>query len=308
MSEKKQNTILITGGTGLIGSALTHDFLKSFYKVIILTRHPEKLVERYRNQNVQGISSFDEILPNEQIDYVINLAGESIGGKPWTESRRKTIISSRVDTTNQLVKWLKIRPNKPQCIISGSAVGYYGINEQHNWQTLDEDSPSQPIFMSELCQKWENAILPLKAENFNIKIIRLGVVFARHAPALKQMLLPIKLNTVGKIASGKQPISWIHIEDLISAIHFLLHSKQSESIYNLTAPDLKTQKEFVQISSEILKKTPFLPLPEFPLKCILGEQSQLITNGQFVYPKHLIAENFEFKYPTLKIALNNILK
>lgn len=308
MFEKKENTILITGGTGLIGSALTHHFLKSFYKVIILTRNPEKLEQRYRNQNVQGIRHFDEISSDQQIDYVINLAGESIGGKPWTQTRRTAIISSRVETTQQLVTWLKKRQNKPKCIISGSAVGYYGINEQHNWQVLDENSPSQPIFMSELCQKWENSILPLAEDHFNIKIIRLGVVFAAHAPALKQMLLPIKLNTIGKIASGHQPISWIHLDDVISAIEFLFKSEQSQTIYNLTAPDLKTQKEFVQISSEILKKMPFLPLPEFPLKCILGEQSQLITNGQFVYPKHLIAEGFEFKYATLKDALKHVLK
>ena len=304
----QKSTILITGGTGLIGSALIQHFLSHSCHVIVLTRHPNKLKDEYPTDYVKGIQSLDQLPPQTLVDYVINLAGESIGGKRWSSQRKQSIINSRVHTTQKLVDWLQTLEQKPKRVLSGSAVGYYGINEQHNWQELDEDSPSQSIFVSELCQKWENAILPLEKMGFNLNIIRLGVVFSKKAPAFKQMLLPIKLNAVGKIASGQQPITWIHIEDVVNAICFLLaRSTNNYLVYNLTAPDKNRQIDFVNTVSEILHKTPLLPLPETVLKLTLGEQAQLITNGQFVYPKHLLKDGYHFQYPSLELALQNLL-
>lgn len=303
----EQSTILITGGTGLIGSALTHRFLSLGCKVIILTRNLKKLEDEYPTHNVQGIKQLDHLSNAVAVDYVINLAGETIGGKKWSDERKKKIIESRLNTTHNLVKWLKTRSDLPKKVISGSAVGYYGINEQYTWKLLDEDSPSQSIFVSEVCQKWEDAIKPVQDLGIALNIIRLGVVFSKHAPALQQMLLPIKLNTVGKIASGQQPLTWVHIHDVVNAINFLLEKQTHQTVYNLTAPDKTRQLDFVHTASQILGKTAIVPLPEFALKLALGEQAQLVTNGQFVKPKHLLEEGYTFKYPTLEQALKNIL-
>lgn len=301
------STILITGGTGLIGTALTQHFLTQNCQIILLTRHPQAIKQKYVNQQVTIISQLTDIPQTQNIDYVINLAGESVGGGLWTKKRKQKLIDSRINTTNTLVQWLQTKGSKPKCTISGSAVGYYGIDTTHQWQTQDETSPAQNIFMSELCQKWENVIAPLKQLGFNTKIIRLAVVFSKKAPALKQMLLPIKLNTFGKIASGKQPICWIHMDDVIHAIEYILETPTTYDIYNLCAPDHTTQEEFVKNACQLMHKIAPLPLPECLLNLTLQEQAQLVTNGQFVQPKNLLNSGYRFKYTNLKDALNQIL-
>lgn len=301
-------TILITGGTGLIGSAIIPSFIQQSFKIIVLTRSSQKITEKYAHQNVHAVSSFDEIAVDEHIDYVINLAGESIGGPRWTDARKEKLISSRVSTTEHLVNWLLKTKQQPKCIISGSAVGYYGIDPSLQWHTVcNENSPPQPIFLSEICQRWEQSIAPLKNENLNVKIIRLGVVFAKQSPALKQMLLPIKMNLVGNVGSGQQPLTWIHIDDVVAAIHFLLKDENQGGVYNLCAPDHETQADFVKVSQRVLGKTTFFPMPAAFFKVALGEQANLIINGQFVAPKNLLAAGYQFKHPNLESALEDLL-
>lgn len=311
MSDQIQkNTLLITGGTGLIGSALIASFIQQHFKIIVLTRSPHKITTQYAQSNqVIAVSQFEDIATDEKIDYVINLAGESIGGPRWTDARKEKLISSRVSTTDQLVQWLIRTQQQPKCIISGSAVGYYGIDSQEQWRVVcNEDSSAQPIFLSEICQRWEKSITPLIDKNLNVKIIRLGVVFAKHSPALKQMLLPIRFNLVGNVGSGKQPLTWIHIDDVVNAVHFLLKNETKEKVYNLCAPDHETQSDFVNISRHILNKTTFFPMPAAFFKIALGEQAHLIINGQFVAPRNLIQAGYSFKYPNLNIALNQLLQ
>ncbi|SDC03552.1 TIGR01777 family oxidoreductase [Acinetobacter boissieri] len=309
MDNLAEQTILITGGTGLIGTALIQYLLTQQCHVIVLTRSPNHVLEKYNQKQVKPIRTFSELKSDTQIDYVINLAGENIGSQRWTESRKQILINSRVDTTQQLTDWLDTQAIKPKCIISGSAVGYYGIDQTKTWQnTCDENSPPQNIFISEICQKWEQAILPWASkQQQHVKVVRLGVVFAKQAPAFKQMLLPIKLNLVGNIGSGQQPLSWIHIDDVVNAIVFLMTSTTQHNIYNLSAPQQITQQEFVQSCKTILHKFTPLSLPESLLKLVLNEQAELITNGQFVSPKHLNDEGYHFKYPTLNQALHNLL-
>lgn len=274
-----------------------------------MTRSPNQVLKKYNHERVTPIRTLDDIKKNLQINYVINLAGESIGSRRWTDSRKENLINSRVKTTEQLTHWLDTHNIKPKCIISGSAVGYYGVDQNKTWQKIcDEDTPPQHIFISEICQKWEQAILPWALERQqNIKIIRLGVVFAQQAPAFKQMLLPIKLNSVGKIGSGQQPLSWVHIDDVVNAIVFLMKSPTQHKIYNLSAPQHITQQQFVHTCKKILHKYTPLSLPEIILKLILNEQAELITNGQFVTPKHLNDEGYQFKYPALDQALHDLL-
>lgn len=295
-------TVLVTGASGFIGSHLLPFLLKRQYKVIALTRQTNKSAQ---HPDLQWVTSFEQI-QTQQIDYVINLAGENIGQKRWSSERKQQLMNSRVNTTQRLYEWLQQQQIFPKCIISGSAIGYYGIDPQEQWNTsCDENTPAQAIFMSELCQAWEQTAL--KYSQQNTKIIRLGVVFGQGGGILPQMLLPIRLNAAGKIGSGQQPVVWIHIQDVLSAIVFLLDSNSAQKVYNLVAPEQTNQQQFVKIASKILKRKPFISLPKFVFELALGEQSQLILNGQYVQPKALQALGFEFKYPTLDMALSEIL-
>ncbi|MBF7682775.1 TIGR01777 family protein [Acinetobacter sp. B5B] len=309
MQNLTQKTILITGGTGLIGTALITFLLQQSCHIIVLTRSPHRIKERYSSKQVTPIGTFNDINTATTVDYVINLAGENIGSQRWSEQRKQDLIHSRVDTTQQLTHWLDTQKIKPECIISGSAIGYYGIDNTKKWQHIcDEESPSQNIFVSKVCQKWENAILPwAEKQQQNVKIVRLGVVFAKQAPAFKQMLLPIKMNAVGNIGSGQQPLTWIHIDDVVNAIVFLMCSNTQYNVYNLTAPQQTTQQQFVRTCKDILHKYTPLSLPESVLKFVLKEQAELITNGQYVRPKHLSEEGYPFLYPTLDKALQHLL-
>lgn len=299
----KKPLVLITGASGFIGSKLVAYLLKQDYQVVGLSRQKNKVPN---HPCLQWISTLDE-LKTDQIDYVINLAGESIGKGRWTGSRKEQLIQSRVQTTEQLYQYLNQRNIQPKRIISGSAVGFYGIDISEQWEeSCTETSLPQDIFMSELCQKWE--AVTAKYPNQNTKTIRLGVVFGNGGGVLSQMLLPIKMNMVKNIGHGRQPCVWVHIQDVIRAVEFLMLNETKESIFNVVAPEKVNQKTFADIASLILKKKPLFTLPNFIMKWILGEQSQLVLNGQYVKPKALQNAGFEFEYPVLKYAMKNLIE
>lgn len=295
--------VLITGASGFIGSYLVTYLLNLDYQIIALTRHRHR---QKQQPSLEWIEDLSEIKTNK-IDYVINLAGESIGQGRWTEKRKEELKQSRIKTTKNLYEYLKRNNIFPKTIISGSAVGFYGIDQMEKWSDVcSENASPQSIFMSELCQQWEAVTAQYPEQK--TKIIRLGVVFGRKGGILPQMLLPIRLNLIGKMGSGKQPCVWIHIQDVLRSIVFLMTTETSQSIFNVVAPEKVCQANFVSTSANILKRKPFITLPSFIMKLMLGEQSQLILNGQYVKPKALQDAGFEFKYPTLKQALKDLLE
>ena len=298
----QKQSVLITGASGFIGQQLIEYLLARDFVVYGYTR--QKVLSA-SHPDLHWIQDFAQI-PHAHIDYVINLAGENIGAKRWTASRKQRLIESRVKTTTALFEYLKQQNCIPNRIISGSAIGYYGIDDSETWQQVcDESALPQAIFMSELCQAWEQSAKQYQQPN--LKIIRLGVVLGRKGGILPQLLLPIKLNAVGKIGSGKQPLVWVHIEDVLSAIYFLMTNETEAQVFNLVAPERTNQAAFVQVASQQLKRKPLLRVPACTFKLLLGEQSQLVLNGQYVKPQALQHAGFEFQYPTLKQALHHLL-
>ena len=297
----KEN-VLVTGASGFIGSHLLPYLLSRDYAVIGLTRQKNKISN---HPDLSWVQSLEE-LKTDRIDYVINLAGENIGQSRWTAKRKQQLIQSRVEVTHQLYRYLEKRQIFPKRIISGSAVGYYGIDPSEQWSTMcTEQSAPQSIFMSELCQLWEQAALSFQQQN--TKIVRFGIVFAKKGGILPRMLLPIKLNMVGRIGHGRQPVVWVHVQDVLRVIEFLLTKETGSQIFNVVCPEKMTQGQFAQTAAQQLHRKPLCCLPAFVLKGMLGEQSQLVLNGQYVQPKALQELGFEFKYPTLKLALADIL-
>ena len=297
----KEN-VLVTGASGFIGSHLLPYLLSRDYAVIGLTRQKNKISNHPDLSWVQSL----EDLKTDRIDYVINLAGENIGQSRWTATRKQQLIQSRVEVTHHLYRYLEKRQIFPKRIISGSAVGYYGIDPSEQWSTMcTEQSAPQSIFMSELCQLWEQAALSFQQQN--TKIVRFGIVFAKKGGILPRMLLPIKLNIVGRIGHGRQPVVWVHVQDVLRAIEFLMSKETGSQIFNVVCPEKMTQGQFAQTAAQQLHRKPLCCLPAFVLKGMLGEQSQLVLNGQYVQPKALQELGFEFKYPTLKLALADIL-
>ena len=298
----KKYNVLITGVSGFIGQHLTHYLLDRNYVVYGYTRQTHLAAF---HPNLHWIQDFAQ-LEGIDLDYVINLAGENIGAKRWTAARKQRLIDSRVKTTTALLTYLEQHQCKPKRVISGSAIGYYGIDDSQTWQQVcDETAPAQKIFMSELCQQWEHSAQQF--EQPNLKIIRLGVVLGPKGGILPQLLLPIKLNAVGKLGSGQQPLVWVHIQDVLAAIEFLMTHDTQDTVFNLVAPEQSNQADFVQLASQQLKRKPLLRLPACSLKLMLGEQSQLVLNGQYVKPKALQQAGFEFQYPHLKHALQHLL-
>lgn len=290
--------ILITGGTGFIGSTLTKFFLQQNNDITILSRNSSKLL-----QPIRVIESINQINANEKINIIINLAGSPIN-KRWNKTYKKKLISSRVEVTKNLITLIKRLKEKPDLLISASAIGYYGTQ---NNKYLDETSSYIDDFTHELCNLWE--LEAQKAQELGVRtcITRLGVVLGKNGGALEKILPLFKLGLGGNIGSGKQFFSWIHLDDVIDIFNFLISNKKQKGIYNLTSPNPITNSQFTKALSETLKRPDFFTIPSFLIKMIFGEMGdKLLLNGPAVYPKKLLDSGYEFKFKTIESALKNL--
>jgi len=291
--------IMITGGTGFIGSALTKFFIQKGYLTTILSRHCPAL------SSVRIIKSIEQINVDEKIDIIINLAGAPIN-KKWTNSYKEVLIDSRLEITKNLILLIKSLKTKPNLLISASAIGYYG-NQSNNY--IDENSLYINDFTHKLCNLCE--LEAKKAEKLGVRtcITRLGVVLGKNGGALEEMLPIFRLGLGAKIGSGKQFFSWVHIDDIIGAFNFLIKDKTQKGIYNLTSPNPVTNYRFTKELGKMINRPTVLTIPKFVIKMIFGEMGdKLLLNGSAVYPKKLLDSGYEFQFKTIEASLENILK
>ena len=300
-------SLLITGGTGFIGQELCRALLADGHELTLLARDPLKTAYLFDGR-VHCVTRLDDLDPGTRFDVVINLAGERILGPRWTPARRQKLVDSRVGTTSGLVAWIARATHKPRLMISASAVGYYGVQDPGDPTVLTETAAGQQDFVSEICQHWEDAARGVFIYSVPLAILRLGIVLG-HQGALPLMRLPFLAGVGGRLGSGRQVVSWIHIEDVLGAIAHIManpNARNAEAIYNLTAPQPVTQNEFARTLARVLHRPSLLPMPAGVLRLILGEQAMLLLEGQRACPARLEEDSYHFHFPQLEPALRDL--
>jgi len=298
-----KESILIAGGSGLVGSRLIELLDTSRYNIHILSR----------NTTASDVTSyfkwdFDTMTIDEdavKVDYIINLNGAGIADKRWTASRKKLLIDSRVKSAKLIKDALQKTGHKPKAYISASAVGYYGDREN---EKLDETSPVGKGFMAECCQQWEASALELRPFVERLLINRIGIVLSTKGGALPKILMTKSIGVYNYFGSGDQYYSWIHIDDLCSVFMHQIENESLKDIYNTVSPEPLTNKQFTIDIKNALNGKVALPAPLFGLRLLLGEMANVVLNSNRVYPKRLAKSNFEFQFPELGSAVKDLLK
>ena len=294
--------ILLTGGTGLIGRELCRHWLSQGHSLTVWSRRPEKVPDLCGAQ-VRGIGRLEE-LDETPVDAVINLAGAPIADRLWTHRRKAVLWSSRISLTETLLAWLESRGQKPQVLISGSAVGWYGDGGER--ELTEESPPVSEDFASQLCIAWEETAQRAEALGMRVILIRTGLVLSAQGGFLSRLLLPFKAGLGGPIGNGRQWMPWIHIDDQIGLIDFLLHQNSASGPYNACAPKPVRNREFAKTLAAVLHRPAFMPMPAFALKVGLGELSLLLLGGQRATPARLLAAGYIFRFTDLRAALDDL--
>lgn len=298
--------ILIFGGTGLIGQALCRHAMLNNHMPIVVSRHPDK-----HNSPYKVISFPDIAQPSIQRlfsgDYaVVNLTGAGIADEKWSDERKVVLRNSRIDFLSRIELFLQQAPQEPQVIVQASAIGYYGDTGD---ASVNETVGCGKGFLADLSAEWEARFNDLALEETRPVIIRTGVVLSKLGGMLPRVMAPFKLGLGGYVGSGKQYLSWIHIEDHVRAILFLIENVYARGVFNLTAPNPVTMKTFAKSLGKALRKPALFPVPGWALKLIYGQLAQeTMLQGAKVYPEKLLNHEFEFIFDDINLALKNILR
>lgn len=295
--------ILITGGTGLIGRRLCKALLAEGHELTVLSRKPETVPLKC-GAGVHAIRSLSEWQPSQTFDAVVNLAGEPIVDQRWSDKRKQLLWNSRIALTEELVHRISAAERKPSVLLSGSAIGYYGGRGD---EVLDEASSAGADFPARLCVAWEAAARGAETLGVRVCLQRTGLVLSTEGGLLGRMLPPFRMGMGARVGDGRQWMSWIHIDDLISAMLRLLRDERMRGPYNATSPQPVTNAEFTRTLASVLHRPAPFVAPAALLKLSLGEAAGMLLEGQRVLPKRLLAAQHRFTHPELANALGDLL-
>lgn len=304
-------TVLITGGTGLIGTRLTEMLVQKGYRVVVLTRNPEAHAERpsviYRHWDVEkGVIDASAMA---DADYLIHLAGAGVADKRWSKKRKEEIIKSRVDSASLLVKSAEQYTVRLKAVIGASGIGWYGPDAKKKSIPFEETAPVDAGFLGETCRVWEESVQPFKAMGKRLVILRIGPALSNKGGMLKELKKPLQYASFATIfGSGEQIVSWIHIDDLCRMFVYALENEQIEGVYNAVAPTPVSNKALTLSIAGHRYKKPFMPVhvPAFVLKLMLGEMSVEVLKGTTVSATRIRATGFRFLYPSIDAAMEQL--
>jgi len=301
--------VIITGGSGLIGRALAADLLKDGQEVVVLSRDPERQrarlpqgvrLEQWDGRSARGWGH----LVQEQVA-IVNLAGENIGEQRWTERRKRAIIESRVRAGEAVSEAVAQASSKPSVVVQASAVGYYG---SHPDELITEKSPPANDFMSRICQQWEPTTASVEQAGVRRVLVRSGVVLSWQGGAFPRMVMPFNFFAGGRLGSGQQWISWIHLRDEVAGLRFLMSNPKAAGIYNLTSPYPLKNVDFERAIGAVMHRPAIIPTPAFAIRLLFGEMAITVLEGQRVVPERLEKEGFVFNFPRIEEALRDLLE
>src|SRR6187200_2060597 len=301
-------TVLITGGTGMIGNALTQALIERGFNVIILTRHLSDKQKTGNDKLAYAIWDVEKQTIDKnafaKADYIVHLAGANFADKRWNEKVKNEIVSSRVDSAKLIIESLKTIPNKVRTVISASGISWYGADDIKISKPFTETDPSANDFMAQTCQQWENAIEPASFLGKRLIKFRIGPVLSSDGGAYVEFKNPLRFGVAGIIGNGKQIVSWIHIDDLVRAILFAMETEQMEGVYNAVSPKPVSNKELIlEIGKSTGKLFVPIPAPSFALKIVFGEMIGEILKSTKVSSEKLQKAGFIFQYPDVGSAI-----
>lgn len=302
-------TIIITGATGLIGKKLVKSLYDRNDEVIVFSRDIKKAksilpsVKEFVEWNYQKPEQWKSNLENS--DTVVHLAGINLFSKRWSENFKREIIESREVSSRNIAEAINSCSNKPEILISASGIGYYGDCGD---KILNEESPSGNDFLADVCKVWESETRKVELSGVRSVQIRTGVVLSTEDGALKQMLPPFKFFIGGPLGSGKQWVSWIHIEDIVGIYIQAIDNKNLLGAVNAASPNPVKMKEFSKALGKILNRPSLLPVPKFILRFVVGEAAEVVTASQRVISNKLIQSGYQFKFTNLEAAFRDLLK
>lgn len=294
--------VIITGGTGLIGHALSYRLLSEKHEVVVLSRNAQakKMPPNVQGARWDGYSSFGwgHLIDGDTV--IINLAGENAANGRWSARNKHRILSSRVDSTEAVVEAINFAKQKPALLLQASAVGYYGDGGD---TVMTENTPAGEGFLADVCYEWEEVV---KAAPTRVVTMRIGNVLSRKGGYLPSMLLAGRLTT-RRMGSGKQWIPWIHIDDVSNAVSFFMNNPNMRGAYNVTAPNPVTNEEFLHRLAQVIRAPRLVGAPSWALKLMLGEKADVVLDSQRVQPARLLEAGFQFQYHDVRQALNDLL-
>jgi len=298
--------ILVTGATGLIGRSLCRSLAGDGHSIIALSRSADKpgqaLLEAHQWDPQTGPPPEAAM---KGVDTVINLAGEPLDAKRWSDEQKKVIRDSRVVTTRNLVAGLRSMDARPGVLVSASAVGFYGNRGD---EQLEEGSPPGRGFMCDVCREWEEEAERARESDIRVVQVRTGVVLSAEGGALRKMLTPFKLGLGGRLGDGKQWFPWIHIEDIVGIFRHAIFTSSLAGPLNGAAPEAVTNSEFTRELARAVHRPAFMPVPETALRVLMGEMSDVLLAGQRIVPAVALASGYEFRHPSLAPALADLMK
>ena len=296
--------VLITGGTGLVGTRLTTLLTEKGFEVMLLSRNPKPLskIKQYRWDIAK---SYIEPAAIEEADYIVHLAGESIADQKWTTERKKQLLDSRTKSSEVLYTALKAYPNKIKAVIAATAIGYYGNSGN---ELVTEESPAGKGFLTNVCVAWEKATQPF-ADITRLVQLRIGVVLSTHGGALPELQKPINFGVGAYIGNGNQFYSWIHIDDLCGIIIHAIENEEMKGVYNAVAPNATRNRDLVDAIRFALKKPSVgIPSPEFVIKLVMGEMAAVVLDSCKASAQKIIQAGYGFKFKTPSPALHDLYK